>query len=158
MKKSSKTVYTLITSFLLTSFTIQAQTTVSSFEEKGKLGPKENFTGNAWMNLNVHPDEDYNANVVTVTFEPKARTNWHQHKTGQVLFVLEGTGYYQEKGQPKIIIKKGDVVKCPTNVTHWHGASPDSEMKHIAFVTDFKANKTIWLEPVTDEEYYQDKK
>lgn len=131
----------------------RGETVIESFSDKGKPGGKDRFTGAVWMNLNVAPDEHYNANIVTVTFEPKARTNWHMHKTGQVLFVVEGTGYYQEKGQPVQLIREGDVVKCPQNVIHWHGASPESKMRHIAFVTDFKENKTQWLDPVTDLEY-----
>lgn len=128
-------------------------TTIESFSEEGKPAGQENFTGTVRMNLNVAPEEHYNANIVTVTFEPGSRTNWHTHKTGQVLFVVEGIGYYQEKGQPVQLIREGAVVKCPQNVVHWHGASPESKMRHIAIVTDFKNNRTEWLEPVTDVEY-----
>ncbi|ALR30373.1 hypothetical protein ATE47_07485 [Chryseobacterium sp. IHB B 17019] len=61
-----------------------------------------------------------------VTFEPGARTKWHLHPGGQIILVTGGVGYYQEKGQPKKILHKGDVIKCPPHVEHWHGASKDS--------------------------------
>lgn len=128
---------------------------MTSFLDKGNAAPKEWFTGTVWVNMNVKPDEDYNTNIGTVTFKQKARTNWHSHKSGQILFVIEGIGYYQEKGKPIQIIQKGDVVKIPKNVTHWHGASHQSSMRHIAIITDFDKDKTEWFEPVGDDEYNQ---
>ena len=65
---------------------------MTSFIDKGVPVPKENFTGTVWVNMNVKPDEGYNTNIGTVTFEPKARTNWHSHTSGRILFVIEGIG------------------------------------------------------------------
>jgi quercetin dioxygenase-like cupin family protein len=65
---------------------------------------------------------------------------------------LEGEGYYQEKGSEKKILQKGDVVKCPANLPHWHGASPDTEFVQVA-ITSRVDGPTEWLEAVTDEEY-----
>jgi quercetin dioxygenase-like cupin family protein len=65
---------------------------------------------------------------------------------------LEGEGYYQEKGSEKKILYKGDVVKCPANTPHWHGASPDKEFIQVA-ITSRVDGPTEWLEAVTDEEY-----
>ncbi|MGE8527218.1 cupin domain-containing protein [Chryseobacterium rhizosphaerae] len=61
-----------------------------------------------------------------VTFEPGARTKWHLHPGGQIILVTGGVGFYQEKGQPKKILHKGDVIKCSPHVEHWHGTSKDS--------------------------------
>lgn len=47
------------------------------------------------------------------------------------LIITDGVGYHQIKGQPRQTIKKGDVVKCPPNVLHWHGASPDTGLQQI---------------------------
>jgi len=68
--------------------------------------------------------------------------------------VTEGVGYYQEKGQPKKILHKGDVTKCSPNVEHWHGASKDSYFVQIA-VTDNKNGSVVLLHPVTEEEYHK---
>lgn len=128
---------------------------MSSYLEKGIKAPKEWFTGNVWLNINVKPEEGYNTNIGTVTFEPKARTNWHKHISGQILFVIDGIGYYQEQGDKIKVIKQGDVIKIPKDVKHWHGASHQSEMRHIAMITDFDKDETKWLEIVNDDEYNQ---
>jgi len=67
--------------------------------------------------------------------------------------VVEGTGYYQEKGKPRKIIRKGDAVKCPPGVTHWHGASLDGEFAHLVVAPDAETGAVTWLQKVTDEEY-----
>lgn len=96
---------------------------MASFTDKGTAAANENFTGTVWVNMNIDPEDGYNTSIGTVTFEPMARTNWHSHTSGQILFVVEGIGYCQEKGKPIQLIQKGDVVKIPKNVLHWHGAS-----------------------------------
>lgn len=125
---------------------------MTSINDKGAPAPKENFTGTVWVNLAVKPDDNLNSVVGKVTFEPKARTNWHSHPHGQILIVTDGIGYYQEKGKPVQAIKTGDVVKIPGNVEHWHGGSHQSTMTHIAIVPS-ATNGSIWLKPVTDAEY-----
>lgn len=67
--------------------------------------------------------------------------------------MTEGTGYYQEKGKPIQLLKKGDVVEILPNIVHWHGATPDSEFSHLAISTRSSMGAAVWLEPVTDEEY-----
>src|SRR3954462_8744716 len=120
---------------------------------KGELGPAENFTGNAWNKGLVANDTIYNTVVGNVYFEPGARSNWHTHGAGQILIITDGVGYHQIKGQPKQTIKKGDVVKCPPNVMHWHGASPDTGMQQMFIVPNTEKGIVQWLHPVTDEEY-----
>lgn len=120
--------------------------------EKGEKIESPNFTGNAWQNNLVLPDDENRNAVGCVTFEPGARTSWHSHPAGQIILALDGVGYYQEKDKPVEIIRKGDVVKCPHNIPHWHGASPDSEFIQVA-ITGRENGPTVWLEPVTDEEY-----
>lgn len=69
------------------------------------------------------------------------------------MLVTAGEGRYQAEGQEIQILKRGDVVRIPPNVKHWHGAAPDSEFAHISVETNLPNNKTDWLEPVTDEQY-----
>ncbi len=125
--------------------------------DKGNPAPKEYFTGTVWVNTAVSPDDNLNSSIGKVTFEEKARTNWHKHRNGQTLIVTEGIGYYQEKGKSIQIIQKGDVVKIPADVVHWHGASKENSMTHIAVVADAGKEATVWLQPVTDEEFNSDK-
>jgi quercetin dioxygenase-like cupin family protein len=66
--------------------------------------------------------------------------------------IIEGTGYYQEQGKSKRLIRKGEVVECPPNTSHWHGASKYEKMIHVA-ITNTNKGVVIWQQPVTDEEY-----
>lgn len=120
---------------------------------KGQLGAAENFTGRAWNFGLVASDTTYNTLVGNVYFEPGARSNWHIHPAGQILIITDGIGYHQIKGQPRQTIKKGDVVKCPPNVEHWHGASPNTGMQQIYILPKTEKGIVTWLQPVTDEEY-----
>ncbi|WP_300434378.1 carboxymuconolactone decarboxylase family protein [Christiangramia sp.] len=110
------------------------------------------FTGTAWLNFLVTADEVNRNAAGVVTFEPGARTYWHQHPNGQIILALSGVGYYQEKGGSKRILKKGDVVKCPADIPHWHGASPNEEFVQIA-ITSRVDGATEWMDAVTDEQY-----
>ncbi len=129
------------------------QTTTGMVFPKGEKVTNDNFTGTVWLNYLAENDTTYNVNIGSVTFEAGARTNWHSHKGGQILLVTEGKGLYQERGKPVEVIKKGDVIKCPPNVEHWHGATPTDAMTHIAIGTNTNIGGAVWLKPVTDEEY-----
>ncbi|HWQ49188.1 MAG TPA: cupin domain-containing protein [Methanosarcina sp.] len=103
------------------------------------------FTGNAWLNMLVPKDNEFNCPISNVTFEPGCRNNWHKHPGGR--------GYYQEEGKPAKELNPGDVVKIHPNVKHWHGAAPDSWFVHLSVETNANADPAEWLELVTDEEY-----
>jgi quercetin dioxygenase-like cupin family protein len=120
---------------------------------KGEKGGAENFTGNAWNTPLVANDSVYNTIIGNVYFEPGARSNWHTHPSGQILIITDGVGYHQIKGEPIQTIKKGDVVKCPPNVEHWHGASPDTGMHQLYILPKTENGIVTWLQKVTDEEY-----
>lgn len=120
---------------------------------KGENAPADYFTGTAWVQLLVPNDDTLNCQIGNVVFEPRARNNWHTHPGGQILIVTDGIGYYQEKGKPIRLIRKGDIVKILPDVVHWHGASPDSECTHIAVNSNTQKGIVVWLQRVTDEEY-----
>lgn len=88
-----------------------------------------------------------------VTFEPGARTNWHTHPLGQTLLVTFGIGLTQEWGGQVQVIRQGDVVLCPPNVKHWHGAAPNAAMTHLAIGERLDGKSVTWMEKVTDEQY-----
>lgn len=120
---------------------------------KGQLGAAGNFTGKAWNIGLVENDSVYNTVLGNVYFEPGARSNWHKHPSGQILIITDGIGYHQIKGQPRQSLKKGDVVQCPPNVEHWHGASPDTGMLQLYILPKTEKGIVTWLKQVTDEEY-----
>jgi quercetin dioxygenase-like cupin family protein len=119
---------------------------------KGAKITNDNFTGTAYLQPLMGVDSLNTISVGNVTFEPGARSKWHSHPAGQILLVTDGVGYYQEKGQPKKILRKGDVIKCPPNIPHWHGASADTAFVQVA-ITGREKGETVWLQTVTDEEY-----
>ena len=129
------------------------QETNNSIFPKGNKLSNEYFTGDAYLHLLLAKDKNNEFSLGSVTFEPSARTVWHTHPKGQVLIVIEGEGFYQEKGKPAQPIKKGDVVNIPENTEHWHGASTNNKLIHIA-ISNYKGEENVvWLKPVTDEEY-----
>lgn len=120
---------------------------------KGEVVKSDNFTGTVWLHPLFSNDTTYNLYAGSVHFERGSRTNWHYHPGGQILLVISGVGRYQEKGKAIRVIRKGDVIQCPPNTIHWHGASPASGLTHIAIGTNPSRGSVVWLAPVTDEEY-----
>jgi quercetin dioxygenase-like cupin family protein len=87
-------------------------------------GPEQYFTGNVRLDpLKMSAQEPSRVSCALVTFEPGARTAWHFHPLGQTLVVTQGCGWVQSEGEPKQEIRAGDVVTCPPNEKHWHGAT-----------------------------------
>ncbi len=127
--------------------------TENSLFPKGDKLESGYFTGDAFLKPLLAKDRNNEFALGSVTFEPGARTNWHTHPKGQVLIVTEGEGFYQEKGKSAQSIKKGDVVNIPENITHWHGATANTRMVHIA-ISNYKGEENVtWLKPVSDEEF-----
>lgn len=121
---------------------------------QGDVNPySQYFTGTTYLTRLSPYDDVWHSSMANVTFEPAARTNWHTHSGGQILLVMDGIGYYQEQGQPARRLTKGDVVRIPPDINHWHGAAPNSWFVHVSLETNGETNKVTWLEPVTDEEY-----
>lgn len=125
---------------------------------KGELGSKDLFTGNTYHIGLVDADSTFTTAIGNVYFEPGARSNWHSHPAGQILIITDGIGFYQIEGKPIEIIKKGDVVKCPPNVKHWHGASATVGLQQLCIVPNTEKGIVDWKEAVTDEQYSADKK
>jgi len=125
----------------------------STLFPKGEIGKNtDDYTGTIWLSELNQPDSNFTFSLAQAVYAPGSKLNWHIHPGGQYLLVTEGTGYYQEKGQPGRIVHKGDIIKCLPGIEHWHGAAPGSSFGYIA-VTPTKKGKTIWLQRVTDEEY-----
>ena len=120
---------------------------------KGEISATNNHTGTVWLTeLNV-ADSVIDCNVAQATFAAGAKLDWHIHPLGQILLITDGTGYYQEKGKPARRISTGDVVNIPETVEHWHGATAQSKMVHIA-ITNYKGDENVvWLKPVSGEDY-----
>lgn len=113
--------------------------------------PPEHFTGSVRFGSHYSPQDPDDLNVLGVHFSPGARTDWHSHPGGQVIYVTEGAGYVATEDGDRVTITAGDVVHAPPNQLHWHGAVPGSHMVHLSLTwrgaTEWDARK------VTDDEY-----
>ena len=116
-------------------------------------GPEEYFTGTVRVDPLFESPDPARARGGSVTFEPGARSAWHTHPLGQTLIVTSGCGWVQSEGQPKVEIRPGDVVWCPPNEKHWHGATPTTAMTHIAIQEALNGKTVAWMEHVSDEQY-----
>ncbi|MDH4461934.1 MAG: MBL fold metallo-hydrolase [Flectobacillus sp.] len=155
--KMKKTILILLGLTFNLSFGLKAQDALQLFP-KGDRASSDYFIGTAYINVLSPADTIFNTQIGNVTFEAGARTFWHSHEGGQILLVTDGIGYYQERGKVKQIIRKGDIIKCLPNVSHWHGASSETAMTHIALNTNTQKKIVMWLDAVTDYEYIHGKK
>jgi quercetin dioxygenase-like cupin family protein len=85
-------------------------------------------------------------------FEPGARTAWHRHPGGQLLFVEKGEARVQERNGRLHELATGESHYTAPGIEHWHGATPDSEFTQVALGRG-DAAETAWLEKVTDQQY-----
>jgi quercetin dioxygenase-like cupin family protein len=122
-----------------------------SLESKKASG--DYFTGAVQVQELFPADDPSRTSGGKVTFEPGARSAWHTHPLGQILIVTDGTGWVQQWGGPIQEIRKGDVVRIPAGVKHWHGATPTTAMTHIAIQEQLNGKAVEWMEKVTDEQY-----
>lgn len=143
-----KAIYSTVLLFAAVATSVTAQD--HDVFPRGEKAKNVNHTGDVWLRELNHADSTINTQISLAVFAPNAKLNWHTHSDGQILLITEGTGYYQEKGKPVQIVQKGDVVKCLPDVEHWHGSTPNSGVTYIAVSPK---STTIWLHPVTEEEY-----
>ena len=166
MKGTEMTVLTItIMSLMLFALVVsKAQTSVPQtppssirITRSDSLQPKkasaDYFTGAVQVQELFPADDPSRTSGGKVTFEPAARSAWHTHSLGQILIVTDGTGWVQQWGGPIEEIRKGDVVRIPAGVKHWHGATPSTAMTHIAIQEQLNGKAVEWMEKVSDEQY-----
>jgi quercetin dioxygenase-like cupin family protein len=124
----------------------------SGSQPSGK-GPAEYFTGSVRIDPLMSPPEPSQVAMALVTFEPGARTAWHTHPFGQTLIVTAGFGWAQREGEAREEIRQGDVVYFLPGEKHWHGATSNTAMSHIAIQEKLDGSPVDWMEHVTDEQY-----
>jgi quercetin dioxygenase-like cupin family protein len=122
-------------------------------DQKAVEGPSEYFTGKVTITGQFQWPAPSRVGGAVVRFDPGARTAWHTHPLGQTLIVTEGVGWTQIEGGPKYEFHAGDVLWCPPEHKHWHGATPHAAMTHIAIQESLNGSPVTWMEKVTDEQY-----
>ena len=137
--------------FLLFSCLAQgAAAQIDSIFPDGAKAKNVHHTGDVWLNHLSEADNTFNYNIAVAKFAPGAKLDWHLHPAGQQLLILEGKGYYQERGKPVRIVNKGDVIKCTKGLEHWHAAAVNSGVTYLAITGN---KRTQWSEPVSEEVY-----
>ncbi len=149
-KPMKKQLSLLVFGCVLISLQASAQDAFAFF--KGEAFPPARSTPAAWLHELHKADGLLNSNIAVAEFLPNTRLAWHNHPGGQILLITDGVGYYQEKGKPRQIVRKGDVIKCLPGVEHWHGASVESGVTYVA-TSPAQKGGTVWAQAVTDEEY-----
>jgi 4-carboxymuconolactone decarboxylase len=146
---------TIVACALMATGAADAQSLVISRGGSRPVGtaPAQNFTGIAQVEMLFEALDPSDAAGGSVTFEPGARTAWHTHPRGQILIVTAGTGRVQRWGDPIEEIRSGDVVQIPAGQKHWHGASPNASMTHIAITEHLDGSRVQWMEQVSDAQY-----
>jgi quercetin dioxygenase-like cupin family protein len=118
--------------------------------------PPEWFTGDVWLDMIASPnDGDQRMSAARVRFAPGARTAWHSHARGQYLRVTDGIAVCGTRDGNVVEALPGQTIYTPPGEEHWHGATSDCWMEHIALyeAADDPAQSTTWLEHVSDEDY-----
>ena len=124
-----------------------------SGSQPSRKGTAEWFTGTVRIDPLIEPHPPARTIGIRVTFEPGARTLWHNHPVGQTLIVTDGCGLVQRWGGPVEKIRPGDVVLILPGEKHWHGATPTTAMTHIAIYEEIEGKSAEWMEMVSDEQY-----
>lgn len=143
---------TLALAILAPAAIAQSMALTKAEDRAGQIGSAETFTGTAYV-APVFPPEMNDVSAGEVTFLPGARSAWHTHPAGQMLVITHGTGWVQERGQEKKVMQAGDVVWCPPEIEHWHGATSTTSVTHYAIQAGVDGSAVTWGAHVTDAEY-----
>lgn len=131
----------------------QTMLVVRNGEQPSINGPATSFVGSARIDPLFPARAPSRVSAGYVNFQPGARSMWHTHPLGQTLVVTAGTGWVQQAGGKKQLIKPGDVIWTPPGVKHWHGATATTGMTHMAIQESLDGKNVQWLEPVSEAQY-----
>lgn len=117
---------------------------ISSRGQSGKQpGPESMFAGEVVLDR-LAAGQDALPSAAAVTFRQGARTHWHSHGGGQVLYVIEGEGRIGTADEERTL-RPGDLVVAPAGELHWHGAAEGHDMTHLAL----SFGEATWGDPVS---------
>ncbi len=114
------------------------------------VAPTSTFTGRVMQDAQLDDGDEGRVRVLSVIFEPGARTYWHSHAAGQTLLVASGQGMVETRDGDRRVVRAGDVVWAPPGEVHWHGAAPDAFLSHTAV----SLGLTSWEEEVEESRYH----
>ena len=148
MKRSILCLFLLST---LSVFSQDSEYNVFSYLAEGIKAPNTHYIGEAWLNRIIHDDTELGYNITKATFKANSTLDWHKHGSAQVLIIVDGEAYYQEREKEPVILKEGDVIKCEKDIEHWHSSTKFSDVTYLALYGG--GQPTTWTEVVTQEYY-----
>ncbi|MBT8204229.1 MAG: cupin domain-containing protein [Eudoraea sp.] len=148
MKKLTAAIFILLP---LLIYAQNADYSVTSYLDEGIKAPNTHYIGEAWLNRLLNADKDLNYGITKAMFKANSTLDWHKHSSPQILIVVEGEGYYQERGKDPFRMKVGDVIKCDKETEHWHSSSKENDVTYLAIYGG--SQPTTWTE-VLSQEYY----
>ncbi len=152
--KKYKMKNSILVLFILASLSLFSQDSeykVSSYLTEGTRAPNTHYIGEAWLNAIIHDDTELGYNITKATFKANSTLDWHKHSSAQVLIIVAGEAYYQERGEEPVILKKGNVIKCEKDIEHWHSSTKVSDVTYLALYGG--GQPTTWTEVVTQKYY-----
>lgn len=124
---------------------------ITSYLDEGTKAPNTHYIGEAWLKPLLRSEVDLGYNITKATFRANSTLDWHKHTSPQILIIVEGEAYYQERGKEPVILTLGDVIKCNKDVEHWHSSTKKSMVTYLALYGG--ETPTIWTEVLTQEYY-----
>ncbi|MEC7781972.1 MAG: cupin domain-containing protein [Bacteroidota bacterium] len=124
---------------------------VSSYLIPGVKAPNTHYIGEAWLNGIIADDAELGYNITKATFKANSTLDWHKHSSPQVLIIVDGEAYYQERGKNAVILKEGAIIKCEKDIEHWHSSTKNSDVTYLALYGG--EQPTTWTEVVTQAYY-----
>jgi len=140
----------LLLIFPLLVYSQNSEYSINSFLTEGVKAPNTHHIGDAWLNFLHQADDEFKYNITQATFSPNSTLDWHKHSSPQIIIIVEGEGYYQERGKEAVILKIGDVIRCEKGIEHWHTSTAENKVSYIAI---YGSEPTIWTEKLTQEYY-----
>ena len=135
----------------LSGFSQDSEYEVSSYLIEGTKAPNTHYLGEAWLNAIIHDDQELGYSITKATFKANSTLDWHKHGSAQVLIIVEGKAYYQERGNEPVILKEGDIIKCEKDIEHWHSSTKNNDVTYLALYSG--GQPTTWTDVVTQEYY-----
>lgn len=90
------------------------------------------FTGAVELEMLHESEGDGDPDLAHVHFRDGAVTYWHSHPGGQRLFISSGVARVGTEADGSVELHPGDVVVCPVDERHWHGAAPGHDASMLA--------------------------
>ncbi len=120
-----------------------------------RKGPATTFTGDVFVDGIADGSDPSRLVAAQVRFTPGARTHWHSHALGQTLHCTDGVGFVGTRDGRVLVLHPGETIWTPPGEEHWHGATTDHLMCHLALlIAPEEGDATTWLEAVTEEQYH----